>query len=226
MMKEIFSKVQDDLKSGGERAVSATKAAQDNLKGTDKKTSKASEHLTKNKTQKQTKANKSHLVKIEELTVNLNSAKDENLRLQAEIQNLHKRFAQELIKARTYGVTDFALALLDTVDNLENALSSFNLQNKEDTVKQEGIDKKTSNNSEESIYKGVDLTYKTLLDVLKKFNINEINPLGEKFNPEYHEALSKVKIESKESGSIVAVIQKGYIIDKRLLRAAKVQVAE
>ena len=181
-------KNQDD-KGKGAKEIEAEVAS----KGADNKQSRPSKKNDVNKTQ--------------ELIANLQESKDENLRLQAEIQNAHKRFAQELTKARSSGTAELASSLLETVDNLEKALSA-------------------EKSTEKSMHQGVELTYQTLLDVLKKFNIKELNPLGDKFNPEYHEALSKVKVPGKESGSIIVVIQKGYMIENRLLRAAKVQVAE
>lgn len=150
------------------------------------------------------------------LNEKLESAQDQNLRLQAEIQNMHKRFSQELVKARSSGLLDISSVMLETLDNLEKALSFYATDEKE----------ATQQTNEESVKQGVELTYKTLTESLSNFGIKEINPQGEKFNPEYHEALAQVKLEGKEKGDVVVVIQKGYMMDNRLLRAAKVQVAE
>ncbi len=205
-------KNQDD-KGKGAKEIEAEVAS----KGADNKQPRPSKKNDANKTQ--------------ELIANLQESKDENLRLQAEIQNAHKRFAQELIKARSSGTAELASSLLETVDNLENALSAYNPEkggeagDKETQVKK-SAEASAEKSAESSMHQGVELTYQTLLDVLKRFNIKELNPLGDKFNPEYHEALSKVKVPGKESGSIIVVIQKGYMIENRLLRAAKVQVAE
>ena len=211
-------KNQDDKGKMGEKVEAEIEVAP---KGTDNKQPKPSKKKDANKTQ--------------ELMANLQESKDENLRLQAEIQNAHKRFAQELTKARSSGTAELASSLLETVDNLEKALSAYNpgkgggAGDKATQVKKSAeasAEKSTEASTEASMYQGVELTYQTLLDVLKRFNIKELNPLGDKFNPEYHEALSKVKVPGKESGSIIIVIQKGYMIENRLLRAAKVQVAE
>ena len=175
-------------------------SAKDKLKKAEKKLSK------KSKGSKQ--AEETRQIKDE-----LEASKDMSLRLQAEIQNLHKRAAQEVNKARIEGLSDFATVVIDTLDNLEKALSFA------------GTDK-AENLSVDSISKGVELTYKTLQDGLKRFGIEEINPADQQFNPELHEAISRVKVEGKNSGTVITVIQKGYILDKRLLRAAKVQVAE
>ncbi len=157
---------------------------------------------------------------LTKLTEELHQSQDANLRLQAEIQNMHKRFAQELVKARTGGLLDVAPVMLETLDNLENALGFVN--SNKDAPKQEAGDASMLN----GIKEGIELTYKTLLEGLKKFGIEEINPQDEKFDPEYHEALARVKIKGKATDMVVTVIQKGYAMDKRLLRAAKVQVAE
>ncbi len=157
---------------------------------------------------------------LTKLTEELHQSQDANLRLQAEIQNMHKRFAQELIKVRAGGLLDVAPVMLETLDNLENALGFVN--SNKNAPKQEAGDASMLN----GIKEGIELTYKTLLEGLKKFGIEEINPQDEKFDPEYHEALARVKIEGKAADMVVTVIQKGYAMDKRLLRAAKVQVAE
>lgn len=150
------------------------------------------------------------------ITAELNKSQDQNLRLQAEIQNMYKRFSQELARAKVSGLLDVSPVILETLDNLEKALRFYNPDE----------DNSQTSDGKESIQQGVELTYNTLLEGLSKFGIKEINPLDEKFDPEYHEALAKVKMKDKPKETVVAVIQKGYMADNRLLRAAKVQVAE
>lgn len=161
-------------------------------------------------------AKDSGAAELASLTEELDSIRDQNLRLQAEIQNMHKRFSQELAKARSSGLLDISSLILETLDNLEKSLSFYDTD--------EGKDQKPD--SEESVQQGLELTYKTLIDGLGNFGIKEINPQGELFDPEYHEVLAQVKMEDKPKGTVIAVVQKGYMMDNRLLRAAKVQVVE
>ena len=141
---------------------------------------------------------------------------DLQLRTQAELQNAHRRFGQELEKAKLSGLLETAPLLLETLDNLEKGLAFH----------KDAAQTPSDETSAESIRQGMELTHKALIEGMKKFNIEEINPLDEQFNPDYHEAFSRIKVEGQESGKIVAVLQKGYKINGRLLRAAKVQVAE
>ncbi len=165
----------------------------------------------------ETKQEEAEVDELAKIITELNNSQDQNLRLQAEIQNMHKRFFQDLAKARVSGLLDIAPVMLETLDNLEKALGFYT---------PDGDASQLSDN-EKSIQHGVDLTYKTLIEGLNKFGLEEINPQeDEEFNPEYHEALAQVKLKGKSKGMVIAVIQKGYMMHNRLLRAAKVQVTE
>lgn len=141
------------------------------------------------------------------LTEEVERLTDGNLRLQAEVQNVTRRAALDLEKARKFGLESFAKALIETVDNLEKSLAAVT-------------------DKEDSIYQGVELTYRSLMTTLEQFGITKIDPQGEPFDPNFHEALGKVKAPQYESNRVVAVVQKGYMLYGRLLRPAKVQIAE
>ena len=132
-----------------------------------------------------------------------------NLRLQAEVQNVTRRALMDVEKAHRFGLVPFVTELLETVDNLEKALASF-------------AEKKRKDNS---VYRGVQLTHQSLLNTLRKFNLVIIDPRGETFDPTLHEALGRIESEEHAPNQVVVVMQKGYMLNGRLLRPAKVQIA-
>ncbi|MFO1379966.1 MAG: nucleotide exchange factor GrpE [Chitinivorax sp.] len=127
------------------------------------------------------------------------------LRAKAETENIRRRSAEEVQSAQKYAVTKFATELLAVKDSLEMAL------------------KDTS--SIESIQAGVDLTLKQLVGVFDKFQLVEINPLGEKLDPYKHQAISMVPADA-EPNTVVNVMQKGYQLADRVIRPAMVVVAK
>jgi len=134
-----------------------------------------------------------------------------SLRLQAEIQNLQRRAEQNLEKAHKYGVEKFAEAMLPVVDGLEKGLES---SSSSDSAKLEAIQQ------------GCELTLRMLVDALKKFNIEPINPVNQPFDPAYHEAMLMQESTEVAPGKVLAVIQKGYMLNGRVLRPARVIVAK
>ncbi len=139
--------------------------------------------------------------------------KDQILRAQAESQTLRRRLHKEVDDAKTYSISRFAEDLLAVADSLERALGAVS----EDLREQEGIS---------DFFKGVELTEKALLKVLSSYGIEKQVPLGEKLNPEFHQALFDTHKDDVEPGTILQVIQPGYIIGARLLRPALVEVAK
>lgn len=127
------------------------------------------------------------------------------LRAKAEADNIRRRSAEEVQSAQKYAVTRFATELLAVKDSLEMAL------------------KDTS--SIESIQAGVDLTLKQLVSAFEKFQLSEINPVGEKLDPHKHQAISVVPADA-EPNTVVSVMQKGYQLADRVIRPAMVVVAK
>jgi molecular chaperone GrpE len=132
--------------------------------------------------------------------------RDEWLRAKAESENVRRRGAEEVSKAHRYGLETFAGALLAVKDSLDAAL----------TVENTSID---------SFKQGVEITAKQLDGVFEKFAITAIAPAGEKFDPHKHQAISQVESD-QEPNSVVAVLQKGYLLNDRVLRPALVTVAK
>lgn len=139
----------------------------------------------------------------------LAEAKDQALRVAAEAQNQRRRADKDVENAHKFALEKFAAALLPVADNLERTLEAAD-------AKSEAI---------KPLREGVELTYKSLLDVLSKFQIEQIDPLGEPFDPQYHEAVSMVENPNVEPNTVLHVMQKGYTLNGRLLRAAMVMVA-
>ena len=133
-----------------------------------------------------------------------------NLRLIAEIQTLRRRSATETVKAHQEGIIDLMKCLADTLDNLERALATTDATN-DKTVPREGVQ----------------LTYTSLLNCLATFDITPIDPQGEPFDPQCHEAIGKVKVEDKPPNTVVQVMQKGYRLgEHKLIRPARVLVSQ
>ncbi len=140
--------------------------------------------------------------------------KDQMMRLAAEMENLRKRQAKELEEANKYGITKFARDLIEVLENLHRAESSVNSEQLE------------ANNTLKQIFSGVELTKKSLIDAFDKWGIKRIDPMGEMFNHDFHQAIAQIPTTTHASGTVVQVIQAGYVINDRLLRPALVAVAK
>ena len=148
-------------------------------------------------------------VTLEHLQDELARAKDDALRAMAEAQNARRRAEQDVEKARKFALERFAGELLPVVDNLERAL--------------EAADGEGGN---QAMTEGVELTLKNLLDVLGRFNIEQVDPAGEPFDPQFHQAMSMVENGDVEPNSVLQVMQKGYTLSGRLIRPAMVMVSK
>jgi molecular chaperone GrpE len=137
-------------------------------------------------------------------------ARDAALRAQADAQNVTRRAEQDVEKARKFALERFCSELLPVVDNLERALEAA--AGDDEIVK--------------PIAEGVELTLKSLLDALKKFNIEPVDPQGEPFDPQVHQAMSMVENGEVEPNTVIAVMQKGYTLNGRLVRPAMVMVSK
>jgi len=145
---------------------------------------------------------------LEELQQELADARDAVLRAHADAQNARRRAEQDVEKARKFALERFAGELLPVVDNLERALEAA-----------------TAEPEVNPIAEGVDLTLKSLLDVLKKFNIEPVDPAGEPFDPQLHQAMTMVPNPDLEPNTVMDVMQKGYTLNERLIRPAMVVVS-
>ncbi len=147
---------------------------------------------------------------VAKLQEDLANARDAGLRAQADAQNVKRRAEQDVEKARKFALERFASDLLPVVDNLERALESAS--GDEEAVK--------------PIAEGVDLTLKSFLGALAKYNIEVVDPAGEPFDPNLHQAMSMVDNAEVEPNTVVAVMQKGYTLNGRLMRPAMVMVSK
>ena len=147
---------------------------------------------------------------LSKLEVQLEEMRDQVLRHQAEVQNVKRRAEQDVEKARKYALERFCNELLPIVDSLEMAILSAS-PDQEDS---------------ESILKGVKLTLKMFVDTLAKFNLEQIDPEGEPFDPKSHQAVSMVENNEVEPNTVLSVMQRGYVLSGRLIRPAMVVVSK
>ncbi len=134
--------------------------------------------------------------------------KEAALRVHADAQNVRRRAEQDVEKAHKFGIEKFAKAIVGVADNLERALASTAATDEEDLVRE-----------------GVELTLKDLLETLARFEVKAIDPHGEPFNPELHQAMTMVPSPELEPNTVMDVVQKGYTLHGRLLRPAMVVVS-
>jgi molecular chaperone GrpE len=134
---------------------------------------------------------------------------DTALRAKAEMENLRKRTSRDIENAHKYALEKFVHELLPILDSLTLGMSAAESAENLDEIRE-----------------GMDLTLKMFNGVLEKFGVVTVDPQGEKFNPEHHEAVSMQEIEGSESGTVVTVMQKGYELNGRLVRPAMVVVAK
>ena len=154
--------------------------------------------------------------------------KDQKLRAFAEEQNIRRRASADVEKAHKYGQENFIKELLPIVDSLEQALLSAKPHQEEQKQEQESDDTqdKVFNGMFKSMVEGIELTMKMLVDGLAKFHIEPLDPEGQAFNPQEHEAMAMQPSEKVEANMVIQVIQKGYKLHDRVLRPARVIVAK
>ncbi|MBO4888262.1 MAG: nucleotide exchange factor GrpE [Firmicutes bacterium] len=144
--------------------------------------------------------------RAEEAESKVKDLQDRLLRNMAEFDNYRKRTTREKAQSFDNGVKHVAETLLPVIDNLERALSA-------------------AQDPEDSFVKGVQMTHDQLLAMLEKSGIRQIDPLGETFDPHFHEAMQHVDDETHGESEVVQVFQKGYVMGESLIRAALVKVA-
>src|SRR5881227_1454375 len=142
-------------------------------------------------------------------------ARDKMLRTLAEMENLRKRTVREVSDARTYGISGFARDVLDIADNLQRAL---------DAVPAEA--RAAADPGLKALIEGVELTERSLLNALEKNGVRKFEPSGEKFDPNFQQAMYEVPDPSVPPGTIAQVVQAGYMIGERVLRPALVAVSK
>ncbi len=141
--------------------------------------------------------------------------KDKLLRALAEMENLRKRTEREVADARVYAVTSFARDVLQVADNMHRALDTIGDELRE-----------TADSKVTALLEGIDLTERELMKVLEKHGVKMFSPLGEKFDPNFHQAMYEVPDPTATPGTVAQVIQAGYLIGERVLRPAMVAIVK
>ena len=178
----------------------------------DKKEKNLTEELDQNEDQDLSKENANEEnqqidVQSDDLLVQIEDLKNQVLYAKAEAENIRRRSYEEANKTRKFAIEGFSQELLSVKDSLEASLGPDNVDNK-------------------TLIDGVELTLKQLNAVFEKFNIAEINPTGEKFDPNEHQAMSMVESKEQESNTVLSVLQKGYKLNDRVIRPAMVSVVK
>ncbi len=145
-------------------------------------------------------------IELEETQAKVDENWDKFVRLQAEMNNLRRRNEKQVADAHKFAVQKFAESLLPVADSLEMGMAA------------EG--------DVEKIREGMDLTLKVLLDALNKHKVEVVDPAGEVFNPEYHQAVAMQPGEGQKDNEVISVMQKGYTLNGRLIRPAMVVVCK
>lgn len=146
----------------------------------------------------------------EELEEQVSKANDQVLRVQAEIQNVRRRAERDVENAHKYALEKFTADLLPVVDNLERAISTID----------------ASDEGQKAVTTGLELTLKTFVDVLDRFKIEAVDPAGQPFDADLHQAVSMVPNPDLEPNTVMDVFQKGYTLNGRLVRPAMVVVSK
>lgn len=141
--------------------------------------------------------------------------RDKVLRMAAEMENLRKRTEREIADARSYGISGFARDMLVATDNLSRALM---------VVPQEARD--AADGTLKSLIEGIEMTEREMQRLLQKHGVNPIEAQGAKFDPNFHQAMFEVPDTSVPEGTVVQVVQAGFVIGDRVLRPAMVGVAK
>ena len=145
---------------------------------------------------------------VDELKKQIDSLKNDYARAYADTENLKKRLNAEAEQTRKYRIQSFAKEVLPVIDNLERALQT------------------EVNEADEGFKKGVEMTYNQLIAALKNEGVEVIDCLNKPFDPNFHQAIMQEKKEGVESGIVIEVLQKGYVLKDRILRPAMVKVSE
>jgi molecular chaperone GrpE len=151
---------------------------------------------------------------VASLTKEAADLKDRLLRTLAEMENLRRRTEREVADARAYGISNFARDILAVADNMERALKALDDELRE-----------TANAGVKALLDGVELTERELIKAMEKHGVKKLEPQGQKFDPNLHQAMYEIPDESVPAGTVVQVMQPGYTIGERVLRPALVGVS-
>ncbi|SHF59829.1 molecular chaperone GrpE [Kaistia soli DSM 19436] len=151
--------------------------------------------------------------RIEALEAENAEMKDRVLRTMAEMENLRRRTERQIAETRQYAIAAFARDMLTAGDNLARALEAV-------------PDEARGAEAMKTLIEGVEMTERDLLNSLEKHGVKKLDPLGQKFDPNLHQAIFEVPTDAQPSGTVMQVMQSGYVIGERVLRPAMVGVAK
>jgi molecular chaperone GrpE len=146
---------------------------------------------------------------VEELQQKLSTLGEQLLREQAEMQNVRRRAQRDVESAHKFALEKFATELLSVVDNLERAIDAIDAEDE----------------SQKAVAEGLELTLKTFIEVLAKYKVEAVEPEGQPFDADLHQAVSTVPNAEVEPNTVINVFQKGYTLNGRLIRPAMVVVS-
>jgi len=143
---------------------------------------------------------------VEVLKAEVSDLRDQRLRMAAEMENLRRRTAREIKDAKTFAISGFARDMLQVSDNLQRALAA---------VPEQG--ETTDDNGLKTLVEGVELTERAMLSTLERHGVRKLEPMGQKFDPNYHQAMYEVPNTEVANNTVVDVVQPGYVIGDRML---------
>jgi len=152
---------------------------------------------------------------VEALSKEAADYKDKHLRTLAEMENMRRRTEREIADSRVYGISNFARDILAVADSMARGVSALNAELRE-----------KADGGLKALLDGVELTERELLKALEKHGVKKFEPLGEKFDPNLHQAMFEMPDPSRPAGTVAQVVQPGYMIGERVLRPALVAVAK
>jgi len=208
LMKEI-----DSEKSAQKRRAAASAAADDILKAADKADKDAPAEPSTDENEAEPDAGAAAVARIQELEMELATLKDQALRAMADAENVKRRSEKEVPAARIFGIERFANDILSVHDNLSRALLTL-----------EGTDKSELGENAKNLVEGIELTEKDLMAVLARHGVTAVPGKGSKFDPNVHQAVANIPSD-EDKGNVATVMQTGFKIGDRTLRAAMVAVS-
>jgi molecular chaperone GrpE len=152
---------------------------------------------------------------VAQLEAEKTDLKEKLLRTLADMENLRRRTEREIADARTYAVSNFARDMLNVADNFQRAIDSVPAEARE-----------AGDPALKALVEGVELTEREMLKILERYGVKRLDPEGQKFDPNLHQAMFEVPNPDVPSGTVVQVVQTGYVIGERVLRPALVGVAK
>ena len=196
--------------SAQKKRAAASAAADDILKAAGKE---AETHDADDSGEAEPDAGAAAVARIEELELELATLKDQALRAMADAENVKRRSEKEVAAARVFGIERFANDVLSVHDNLSRALQTL-----------EGTDKSTLGENAKNLVEGIELTEKDLMAVLARHGVTAVPGVGTKFDPNVHQAVANIPSD-EDKGNVATVMQSGFKIGDRTLRAAMVAVS-